>query len=163
MKRSRRRLNFRICETIRRWIGIRIEERRGNLVVARPKTETAHFLRIGFARDRVGQMGDAAGMRRRRPAGKARYCEIEATPEKMDRAALAAETRTKFLENPISLQKHAPEPIGVFRIVSRMFLIAVERDRFQSFVRPHSDLHFNAELSQFIHHLAIKTGDALWL
>src|SRR6266480_247864 len=163
MKRGRRRLNFRIGETIRRWIGIRIEERRGNLVVARPKTETAHFLRIGFARDRVGQMGNAAGMRRRGPPGKAGYREIEAAPKKMHRTALAAETRAKFLENPISLQKHTPEPIGVFRIVSCVFLIAVERDRFQRFVRPHSDLHFNCELSQFTHYLAVKTRDALWL
>src|SRR5437016_9685102 len=93
-------------------------------------------------------MGDAAGMRRRGPAGKAGYREIKATPEKMHRTALAAETRAKFLENPISLQKHTPEPIGVCRIVSRVFLIAVERDRFQRFVRPHSDLHFNCERSE---------------
>src|SRR5437762_12097443 len=108
-------------------------------------------------------MGDAAGIRRRGPAGKAGYREIEADPERMHRTALAAETRAKFLEHPISLQKHTPEPIGVFRIVSCVFLIAVERDRFQRFVRPHSDLHLNGELSQFTHHLAVKTRDALWL
>src|SRR4029077_7359604 len=104
MKRSRRRLYFRIGETIGRRIGVGIEERCGNLVVARPETETADFRSIGFACDRVRQMGNAAGMRRRGPAGKARYREIEATPEKMHRAALAAETRSKFLENPISPQ-----------------------------------------------------------
>src|SRR5438046_2153313 len=163
MKRSRRRLYFRIGETIGRWIDVGIEEHRGNLVVARPETETAHFLRIGLAGDRVGQMGDPAGMRRRGPAGKARYREIKAAPEKMHRTAFAAETRTKFLENPIGLQKHAPESIGIFRIVSRVFLIAIERDRFQRFVRLHSDLHFNCELSQLTHYLAVKTRDALWL
>src|SRR5438874_6909597 len=99
MKRRGGWLNFCIRETIGRRIGVGIEECRGNLVVARPQTKTAHFLRIGLAGDRVGQMGDAAGMRRRRPAGKARYREIEAAPEKMHRAALAAETRTKFFEN----------------------------------------------------------------
>src|SRR6476646_9263411 len=108
-------------------------------------------------------MGNAAGMRRRGPAGKAGYREIEAAPEKMHWTALAAETRTKFLENPISLQKHTPEPIGIFRIVSRVFLIAIERDRYQHFVWPHSDLHLNGEVSQFAHHLAVKTRDALWL
>src|SRR6266403_4960684 len=163
MKRSRHRLYFRLGETIGRRISVGIEERRGNLFVARPETETAYLLRISFARDRVGQMGNAARMRRRGPPGKAGYRKIEAAPEKMHRTALAAETRTKFLENPISLQKHTPEPIGVFRIVSCVFLIAVERDRFQRFVRPHSDLHFNCELSQFTHHLAVKTRDALWL
>src|SRR5205085_3707528 len=118
MKRSHRRLYFRIGETIGRWIGVGIEERRGNLVIARPETKTAHFLGVGFARDRVRQMGNATGMRRRRATGKARNREIEAAPEKMDRTAFTAETRTKFLENPISLQKHTPESIGVFRIVS---------------------------------------------
>src|SRR5207237_7676626 len=108
-------------------------------------------------------MGNAAGMRRRATARKTRYREIEAAPEKMQRTAFAAEPRTKFLENPICLQKHAPEPIGVFRIVCRMFLIAVERDRFQRFVRFHPDLYFNAELSQFTHHLTIKTCHALRL
>src|SRR2546421_911099 len=108
-------------------------------------------------------MGNAAGMRRCAPAGKTRHREIEATPEKMHRTAFAAEPRTKFLENPISLQKYPPESIGVFRIVSRVFLIVVERDRFQRFVRVHADLDFNADLSQFIHHLAIKTRDALRL
>src|SRR5436190_23711581 len=104
MKRSRRRLYFCISETIGRRIGIGIEERRGNLVVARPETETAHFLRIGLAGDRVGQMGDPAGMRRRRPAGKARYREIKAAPEKLHRTALTAEKRNKFLQNPIGLK-----------------------------------------------------------
>src|SRR5437763_13596369 len=108
-------------------------------------------------------MGNAAGMRRRGPAGKARYREIEAAPEKMHWTALAAKTRTKFLENPVSLQKHTPEPIGVFRIVSRVFLIAVERDRFQRFVRPHSDLPFTGELSQLPHYRAVQRRDALWL
>src|SRR6266576_3142247 len=65
MKRRGGWLYFCIRETIGRRIGVGIEECRGNLVVARPETETAHFLRIGFARDRVRQMGNAAGMRRR--------------------------------------------------------------------------------------------------
>src|SRR6266567_4398912 len=103
MKRRGGWLYFCIGETIGRRIGVGIEECRGNLVVARPETETAHFLRIGLPGDRVGQMGDAAGMRRRGPAGKARHREIEAAPEKMHRTALTAETRTKFFENPISL------------------------------------------------------------
>src|ERR1700757_1515527 len=107
-------------------------------------------------------MGNAAGMRGGGAGGKAGYREIKAAPEKMHRTALAAETRAKFLENPINLQKHTPEPIGVFRIVSCVFLIAVERDRFQRFVRPHCDLHLNGELSQFTHQLAVKTRDALW-
>src|SRR5207247_9627467 len=108
-------------------------------------------------------MAEPAGMRQRGPAGKARYREIKAAPKKMLRTAITAEMRTKFLENPVGLQEHAPESTGVFRIVSRVFFIAIERDRFQRFVRQHSDLHFNCELSQFTHHLAVKTRDAFWL
>src|SRR5437773_2008380 len=108
-------------------------------------------------------MGDAARMRRRGPAGKACYREIETAPEKMHRTALAAKTRTKFLENPIRLQEHAPEPVGVFQIVSGMFLIAIERNRFQRFVRFHPDVHFNRKLSQLTHYFAVKTRDGLRL
>src|SRR5438477_8852252 len=108
-------------------------------------------------------MGDAAGMRRRRPAGKARYREIKAAPEKMHRTALAAETRTKFFENTICLQEHAPKAVGIFQIVSGVFLIMIERDRFQRFVRLHSNLYFNPELSQVGHDLTIKISETLRL
>src|SRR5437763_15554689 len=108
-------------------------------------------------------MGNAAGMRRRGPAGKARYREIEAAPEKMHWTALPAKTRTKFLENPISLQKHTPEPIGIFRIVSRVFLIAVDVERCQRFVRPRCVLHFSGDPQGLATHRGIQARDAVWL
>src|SRR5436190_8291993 len=108
-------------------------------------------------------MGNAAGMRWRRPSGKARHRQIEAAPEKMHRTAFAAETRTKFLENTIGLQKHAPEAVGIFQIISGVFLIMIERDRFQRFIRLHSNLYFNPELSQVGHDLTIKIRDTLRL
>ena len=50
---SRIRLNFRPCESRRFRIRIRIEEWRRRGRVAGPKTETAYFLTVGLARDRV--------------------------------------------------------------------------------------------------------------
>src|SRR6266550_1851581 len=108
-------------------------------------------------------MGNATGMWWRRPSGETRHRQIETAPEKMHRTALAAETRTKFFENTICLQEHAPKAVGIFQIVSGVFLIMIERDRFQRFVRLHSNLYFNPELSQVGHDLTIKIRDTLRL
>src|SRR5262245_23271231 len=60
------RLNFRLRESRRFRIRIRIEEWRRRSRVAGPKPEAAHFLRVGLARNRVWQMRDASRMRWRR-------------------------------------------------------------------------------------------------
>src|SRR5207237_10825599 len=98
MKRRGGWLNFCIRETIGRRIGVGIEECRGNLVVARPETETAHFLRIGFARDRVRTMGNGAGMRRCAPVSRASYRVIEAGSDDVQRTAIAALNGNTILE-----------------------------------------------------------------
>src|SRR5690242_19444532 len=108
-------------------------------------------------------MGNAAGMRWRRPSGKARYRQIEAAPEEMHRTAFPAEARTKLFENAICLQKHAPEAVGIVQIISGVILILIEGDRFQRFVRFHSNLYLNPEFSEIIHYRAIKTGAILRL
>ena len=108
-------------------------------------------------------MGNAAGMRWRRPPGKARHRQIEAAPEEMYRTAFAAEARTKFFENAICLQEHAPEAVGIFQIISSVFLIMIEGNRFQRFVRFHSNLYVNRELSQVVHYRTIKIRDTLRL
>ena len=79
---------------------------------SRPETDTAHFLRIGFARDRVGQVRNPAGMRRRRTTREAGHGEIEAAPEEMHRTAFAAEAGTKFFQDAIGLGENAPEAVG---------------------------------------------------
>src|SRR5215467_6958885 len=99
----------------------------------------------------------------RGPAGKTCYRQIKAPPEEMHRTAFAAETRTKFLENAIGLQKNAPEAVGIFQIISSVFFIMIERDRFQRFVRFHSNLYFNSELAEVVHYLTIKIRDTLRL
>ena len=76
-----------------------------------------YLLRVSFAGHRIGQMWDAAGMRRRRTSGKARDREIETAPEKMHRTAFAAEAGAKLFQDPIGLQKDAPEAVGIRGIV----------------------------------------------
>src|SRR5438067_1427787 len=108
-------------------------------------------------------MGNAAGMGWRPPSGKPRHRQIEAAPEEMYGTAFAAEARAKFFENAIYLQEHAPEAVGIFQIVSGVFLITIEGDRFQRFVWLHSNLYFNRQLSQLVHYLTIKIRDTLRL
>src|SRR5436305_1845632 len=108
-------------------------------------------------------MGNAAGMRWRRPSGKARHRQIEAAPEEMYRTAFAAEARTKFFENAICLQEDAPEAVGIVQIISAVFLILIEGNRFQRFVRLHSNLYFNREFSEVVHYRTIKVRDTLRL
>src|SRR5690348_4556828 len=105
---------FHLClgETVGRRIRIGIKQRRGNLIVAGPESQAAHLLRIGLTCDCVGQMGNTARMRRGGPARKTRYRKIKTAPEKMHGTAFAAETRAKFFENAICLQKNAPKTVG---------------------------------------------------
>ena len=82
-----------IAEAGRLRIGIAVEDRLGRGDAARPEARARHFMAIGFAGDAVGQAGNSAGMRRRRAARKAGHREVEAAPEEMDRAGLAAGSR----------------------------------------------------------------------
>src|SRR6266576_2091917 len=110
---SRVWLNFRLSETRGLRIRIRIEEWRRCSRVAGPKTEAAHFLRVGLARDLVRQMRDSARMRWCCAARKTRHGQIKTAPEKMHRTAFATETRAKLLEDTITLHQHAPKTVRI--------------------------------------------------
>src|SRR5438128_12109689 len=69
---SRIRLNFRLCEPRRLLISIGIEDWRRRSRVARPKTETANFLRVDLAPDLLRRVRDRCIMVRRRPPREAR-------------------------------------------------------------------------------------------
>src|SRR5207245_8173647 len=84
------RPHFCLGKTCRFRICVRIKYRHRQRVAASPKAETAHLLRVRLARDRIRQMRNATRMWRRRPTGKTGDCEIEASPEKMNRAAFSA-------------------------------------------------------------------------
>src|SRR4029077_3009078 len=142
------RLNFRLCESKRFRIGIRIEEWRRRSRVAGPKTEAAYFLTVGLARDRVRQMWNSSRMRRRWPSGETRHCQIKTAPEKMHRTAFAAETRAKFLKYASAFQQDAPKPICIFWIVGSMLVVLIEWNRGFNLVRRRVDRRVDLKLAE---------------
>src|SRR5688572_30015515 len=116
-------------------------------------------MRVGFARDRIRQMRDASRMRRRAPSGETRYGQVETAPEEMDWAAFATELRTELLEDAVALQKHAPETVRVFRVVSGILFVFLEGNRGIDFVRRRVDLNRQFENSQCVDHLAVERRD----
>src|SRR6266699_2684510 len=85
-------VNFRLCKSRRFRIRIGIEEWRRRSRVAGPKTEAAHFLRVGLARDLVCQMRDSTRMRWRWATGETRHRQVKTAPERMHRTGFATET-----------------------------------------------------------------------
>ena len=102
-------------------------------------------------------------MRGRWSTGKTRDRKIKTAPEKMNRAALAAEARAKLFEHAIGLSEHAPESVRVFRIVGAMFLVFVELNRIRDFVWQQVDLDRETELVERVHDFAVKFRDGLGL
>src|SRR6266852_4956326 len=133
----RRRLWADFCfrETRRLRVGVGIKNRHGHCGVSWPKANTAHFLRVGFARDRVRQMRDPARMWRRGTSRKTRDRQIKTAPEKMHGTAFAAKTRTEFFKDTIGLREDTPKSVRIFRIVRSVLLVAVERNRLLNLVR----------------------------
>src|SRR5205814_6447 len=99
----------RVAEPWRLRIGVGIERGLRVRIAAGPEAGTADFVRIGLARDAVGQPGHAARMQRRAPAGKARDGEIETAPEKMHRAHLAEKAGAEEAEDALDLDQGLPE------------------------------------------------------
>src|SRR5438132_13175935 len=108
-------------------------------------------------------MRNAAGMRWRRPSRNPRHRQIEAAPDQLHRTAFAAEARTKFFENAICLEEDAPEAVSIVQIISGVFLILIEGNRFQCFIRLHSNLDFKREFSEVVDYGTIKVRDTLRL
>src|SRR5580704_9990822 len=78
-----------IAEARRLRISIGIESSLRKRLIARPKPGAAELVRIGFARDRVGQPRYAARMTRGGPPGETGHSEIEAAPKEMNGAPFA--------------------------------------------------------------------------
>src|SRR5689334_8571581 len=98
-----RRFCLRGCKSRRFRVGIGVINRLRAGGASGPKTNAANFLRVSFARDPIGQMWDSTGMRGRLSPRKPGDCKIKTSPEKMHRAAFAAEARAKFFQDAIGL------------------------------------------------------------
>ena len=142
-------------------IGVGIEGRARKGLVSRPESGAAHFVRIGFARDGVGQSGHAARMGRRGPSGEPGHREIEAAPEEMDRARLADKAAAEELEDAIRLHERAPEAMGGGCVISGVDPVLRKADRIRNFVRRLLDRDRNAHAVEKIEGRAIEIGDRL--
>src|SRR5882724_8456135 len=112
--------------------------------------------RVSLTGNRVRQMRDPTGMRRRPSAGETRYREIKAAPEKMHRTALSTKTRAEFLKHTIALHENAPESIRVFRVVGMVLFILIQRNRILNLVRHGVDSHGQIEILESSHQRPVK-------
>src|SRR5204862_4207946 len=97
-------------------IGVGIEGRAWEGLIAWREPGAAYLVRIGFARHLVGQSGHAARMGRSRAPGEPRDREVKAAPEEMDRARLADKSAAEELEDPVRLHERAPEAVSSRRV-----------------------------------------------
>src|SRR6185436_12047515 len=119
------RLHGHIAET--RGLGISIGIERGiDAVAPGPEARAADLVRVGFLHYRIRQARDFSHEGRSAPTRKTRYREIKAAPKEMHRAAFSDEAGAKLLQHAVHLQQHAPEAVGVVRIVGGMLVIPVE-------------------------------------
>ncbi len=104
---------FRETRRLGRRIGVESGSR--NVTSTRPKSGTAHFVRVGFASDGIGS----------RPLGcssarKSSHGQVETSPEKMDGADLAYKSPSKLLEYLVDPHQNAPEFMHRFLIIGRV-------------------------------------------
>src|SRR5205085_3245352 len=84
-----------VAEPVRFGAGVGVVGGVPEIVVSGPEAEGDELLGVGLLGDGVGVDG------RRRSAGEAGNREIEAVPEEMDRAGLAAEPAAELLEHAV--------------------------------------------------------------
>ena len=77
----------------------------------------------------------------------------------MDGAALADETGTERLQHAVRLDEHAPEALGVLRVIGRMRAVLGERDGRIDLVGSRVDVDLQVELPEGLHHGVVERGD----
>ncbi len=120
-------------------------------------------MRVGLARDPVGEVRYAAGVQGSAPPGEARHREVEAPPEEVHRAHLAPVTAPELLEHAVGLDQRQEEPVGGFRIVRPVRPVLVEGGLVLDLVRLPMDPHLEAEGRQALEDLSIEVRDRLRL
>ena len=81
----------------------------------------------------------------------------------MHRAVLSDEAGAKLLENPVSLRKDPPKPIGIFEIIRAVSFILVEAGGVSNFVGFRVNLYVQVELSQLLHQARVESRYRLWV
>src|SRR5690606_34593251 len=110
-------------------------------------------------RDGIGQVGNAAGMERRAPAGKAGHGKIEAAPEEMHRARLAEEAGAELLQGERGGNQRAMEARNRIRIIGTRPVVRIETHRIGQFVGPPVEYGIAAERLDRLAEAAMEVGD----
>jgi len=97
-----------------------------------------------------------SGSLRRRSAREASHCEIEAAPEKMNRAAFADELRPEFREDALDVQQNSPELLCLLWIIRAMDSILIEGDRVGHFDWHSPNLYVDAIRCQHFHNFLVE-------
>src|SRR4029077_12316565 len=88
--------NSRLVESPRFGHRVRVKGWVPDISAARPKANTAYFVRIGFSRD-----GISARSFRRPATRESGNCKVKASPEEMHRTGLSYKTRPELVEDRI--------------------------------------------------------------
>ena len=100
-------------------------------------------------------------MFRRSSPRKTRDGKVGGAPEKVHRAAFADEASAKLFENPVSLYKNPPEPIGILAIIRAVSFVLVEADSVSNFVGFRVNLYVQFELRHFLHQARVESRHRL--
>src|SRR5580700_154953 len=114
-------------------------------------------MRIGFARHCIRPRPLRCATSR-----KPRNREIEAAPEKVNRAALSNETTAELLEYGVDGYQDAPESVRIFRIVRFVDAILGKRDWVRHLIRRGMDLYVQAERVERAHDIIVEIRDSSW-
>src|SRR5690242_1723887 len=143
----------------RRGIGISVESGLRIGVAAGPEADARLLVAIRLAGHGIGQAGKAAGMARRRAAGKTRRSEIEAAPEKVDRARLAEEASAECAEHALHLDQRAPEAAGGLPIIGSLGTILGEGHRIRHFAGLRIEPAIDVKIAKRGHHRGVEIGN----
>src|SRR6185312_16508432 len=102
--------------------------------MAGPETGAAHLVRVGFARNRIGEPRHRR-MERRAPSREACDCQVETAPEKVHGACFAEEAAAEELEDAIGLHENAPERVRRTGIIGGMYPVLGEGNRIRHLAR----------------------------
>src|ERR1700722_13614232 len=155
--------DLRVAEASWLWIGVGIEGGTRKRFVSRPKARAAHFVRIGFARDVIGQARHAPWVGRGGSSREPRDGKIEAAPEEVDCARLADKSAAEELEDAVRLHQRAPEAMGGGRVVGGVRSVLRKADRIRNFVRHFLDPDRNVHAAQQVQSRMVEISDRLGL
>src|SRR5690348_2018652 len=113
-------------------------------------------MRVSFPCNRIstGPLGGCS-------AREASHREIETPPEKMDRADLSQEPRSKNLEYLVDPDQYPPKLMHDFRIICRVRVVFFKRNRIGQLARSRPYFYGDPEFRQGGHEVLVEIGDAL--